>query len=173
MTQPPALIPAPLIVESPKFLINWSRLLVHFPLVLSLLLLRRLSVLMILQSMIDNPLAPLLFMHLSDPTVQTARYSRQRDAIGVGASRPTLDIIVRLVLVWLSAYHIMVSHCSFIFQAQNGYCVTLVLRNPLYLAPPSANDPNTGAPADAAGPAGPAGAVSTRGSVLNNAQRIR
>ncbi|KAK0246369.1 hypothetical protein EDD85DRAFT_784017 [Armillaria nabsnona] len=38
--------------------------------------------------------------------------------------------------------------------AENSYCVTLVLRNPLYLAPPTAKDPKAGAPADAAGAVG-------------------
>ncbi|SJL06313.1 uncharacterized protein ARMOST_09649 [Armillaria ostoyae] len=86
--------------------------------------------------MIDDPLAPLAIHspHLSDPTVQRALYSRQRDVIVVGASKPTLDTVEMLVL--------------------SGYCVTLVLRNPPYLAPPSAKDPNTGVPADAAGAIG-------------------
>ncbi|KAK0500615.1 hypothetical protein EDD18DRAFT_773168 [Armillaria luteobubalina] len=92
------------------------------------------------------PLTDDPWFHLSDRAVQTTRHSRQ-DVVGVEASKPALGTIERLVL--------------------NGYRVTPVLRNSLYLPPPSANDPNTGAPADAAGPAG---AVGTRGSVLNNAR---
>ncbi|KAK0208868.1 FAD/NAD-P-binding domain-containing protein [Desarmillaria ectypa] len=85
---------------------------------------------------IDDPSAPFAIhtSHLSDPTVQTALYSRPRDIIVVGASKSALDTVERLAL--------------------NGYHVKLVLRNPPYLAPPAATEPKTGAPADAAGAVG-------------------
>ncbi|KAK0466403.1 FAD/NAD-P-binding domain-containing protein [Desarmillaria tabescens] len=85
---------------------------------------------------INDPLAPFVIhtSHLSDPTVQTALYSRPRDIIVVGASKSALDTVERLAL--------------------NGYHVKLILRNPPYLAPPAAKDIKTGSPADAAGAVG-------------------
>ncbi|KAF8922158.1 hypothetical protein CPB85DRAFT_1427490 [Mucidula mucida] len=85
---------------------------------------------------IEDPFLPFAIhtARLSDPTVQTALYSKSREIVVIGASKSALDAAERLAL--------------------NGYRVTLILRNPPYLAPPSARDPKTGAPASAAGSVG-------------------